>query len=880
MSVQKLLVGMCFLFIGCATSSIQLDTTVAQDDLTLTEAKLRKSLLSDVVYELNLNLDNKSDSFSGTLKAGFNLHNNSHDLRLDFSKGQVKSLLINKIPVEKFKYDQSAIWLPKAQLVAGLNIVEVKYERKYDNNGNGLHKFKDIEDGETYLFTQFEPFSARKMFPCFDQPDLRSTLTLKVLAPKHWQVTSTTLETKKKLRGEHREWEFATTPKIATYLYSLTAGPFKVWHESGEGIPMRLLARKSFSKYVKPSWWFKVSKQGLRYFNNYFNYPYPFYKYDQVIIPELSSSAMENVGNVTFNEKLIPRNRPTREDESRTANVILHEMAHMWFGDIVTMKWWNDLWLNESFATYMAALASFEATEYKESWQNFYNKDKSWAYWEDQLVTTHPIEAKIESIEQAKSNFDGITYGKGAAVIKQLAYYVGLENFRKGVQGYISKHAYSNTELADFILSLQETVKEKDLKNWSKLWLQEAGLDTLRVSLSCSSNKIESVQMELVSATKSLRPHKLQVALFEMKNEKLVLSHLAPIEITRSEMEIPEFKGKNCPDMVIPNYNDHGYVKVILDNRTVNNFKTKLSYIDDVLVRSMAWNNLWQMVLDQRLKLSEFVGIYKSQIGHEKDLKILDRVAGFMVGADFSQRANILYYMPEGTDKNELISYLENLYWSNVKKSKPGSDEFIMWLQKFTRAASTPSGLQIAASSLSDENIFSGHQISQDQRWQILVKLCRYSYPNVQKLLLKESIADKSERGIRWGLACSSSLPVESVKVDWMNRLVQNSKGMPMSQQRVVMNSLFPPEQNKFKNKFKSEYFTTVLNKEEKHDSFFVEEFTSALAPISCNEESVKELAEFLEKNQNLYYPVKRELLISHQEDSRCSKIRSFSQSL
>ncbi len=288
------------------------------------------------------------------------------------------------------------------------------------------------------------------LFPCFDQPDLKAVYSLKADAPADWRVISTAGEEKTEVSGARKTWTFAKTQKLSTYVFSVHAGPYHVWTSSAGAIPLRLFARESLAKYVPAGEWLELTRQGLDFYGAYFDLPYPFKKYDQILVPDFNEGAMENVGAVTFGERYVSRSTQTLEEREETADTILHEMAHMWFGDLVTMKWWNGLWLNESFATYMSALAQSRATRYTRSWQSFFAAEKQWAYETDQRATTHPIEGDVADTGHAFADFDGITYGKGASVLKQLAYLLGEEKFRDGVRLYLKEHAYGNAEEKDF----------------------------------------------------------------------------------------------------------------------------------------------------------------------------------------------------------------------------------------------------------------------------------------------------------------------------------------------------------------------------------------------------------------------------------------------
>src|SRR6185312_5421090 len=374
--------------------------------------------------------------------------------------------------------------LPKDALRAGENVVEVSFTHPYSVDGSGLYRFQDPEDERVYLYSNFEPYAAHRLFPCFDQPDLKATYALSVDAPAAWTVVSTSRERGIEASGRRRVWTFEKTPRLSTYVFSVHAGPYHVWTSTAGAIPLRLFARESLARYVDADEWLDVTRRGLDFYGQYFDLPYPFRKYDQLIVPDFNEGAMENVGAVTFGERYVSRSTQTLDEREEAADTILHEMAHMWFGDLVTMKWWDGLWLNESFATYMAALSRARATRYTRAWQTFFGDMKEWAYREDQRETTHPIEAVVPDTGEAFANFDGITYGKGASVLKQLAFLLGENEFRDGVRRYLKDHAYGNTEESDFFGAMTRA-SGQDLSAWRKDWLDAAGVNTVRADYAC-----------------------------------------------------------------------------------------------------------------------------------------------------------------------------------------------------------------------------------------------------------------------------------------------------------------------------------------------------------------------------------------------------------
>ena len=407
------------------------------------------------------------------------------DTYIDLAADRVQRAVLNGHAIDVSGYDESA-GIPLRGLAQN-NVLLVEADCRYSNTGEGLHRFVDPVDGEVYLYSQFETADAKRMFACFDQPDLKATFDVVVTAPAHWQVISNgataAVDTDGSGNGDVAVHTFTTTPRMSTYLVALIAGPYAVWRDTytdqhGD-IPLGIFCRASLAEFMDAERLFTETKQGFDFYHANFGVPYAFGKYDQLFVPEFNAGAMENAGAVTFLEDYVFRSKVTRASYERRAETVLHEMAHMWFGDLVTMRWWDDLWLNESFATFASVLCQADATEYSEAWTTFANVEKSWAYRQDQLPSTHPVAADIPDLHAVEVNFDGITYAKGASVLKQLVAYVGLDHFLSGLRDYFAAHAFGNATFDD-LLSALEKASGRDLSDWGRQWLKTTGLNTLR----------------------------------------------------------------------------------------------------------------------------------------------------------------------------------------------------------------------------------------------------------------------------------------------------------------------------------------------------------------------------------------------------------------
>ena len=449
----------------------------AEDALTFDQARARKARIGEIHYKLFFDLASNKEMFSGRANVRFDLSVVDAPLTIDLSGAEVDRFVVNGIDISP-DYNGFFITIPAMALIIGSNELQVEYRHRYDKDGTGLHRFTDPEDGLTYLYTYLWPYYANRLFPAFDQPNLKATFDLQVRVPESWVVVSTATGAVSENSDGVSTWTFATTPRMSTYVFSLHAGPYRIWEDRAGEIPIRLFARQSLADYVAVDEWFEITRGGLEFYDRYFDISYPFGKYDQLIVPDFNIGAMENIAAVTFSEQYVQRKPSDRFEREDRASVILHEMAHMWFGNLVTKEWWSELWLNESFATLMANIALVDSTEFSDSWHRFFTINKQNAYRKDSRVTTHPIQVPVNSTADFFSVFDAITYQKGSSVLKQLAHFVGYENHRVGVSNYLKEYAWGNTTLQDFI-DAQSVSSGRNLDRWSQQWLYQAGFNEL-----------------------------------------------------------------------------------------------------------------------------------------------------------------------------------------------------------------------------------------------------------------------------------------------------------------------------------------------------------------------------------------------------------------
>ena len=607
-------------------------------NISRSEALERSEHLLVESYEVFLDVTGEGDTFFARSTITFKCNKSGYSTFLDAVAERVISATLNGNPVNTSGFDGETIYLSNLQ---SENVLVVEVETRYSKTGEGLQKSVDPVDNEIYLYSQGETAYIRKMYPCFDQPNLKATFNLLVLAPQHWEVISNNPVETIKPDGDSRLWQFTTTPRISTYITAVIAGPYAHVHDQYVGekvVPLGIYLRKSLAESLDPAEIFEVTKEGFAYFEETFGLAYPFEKYDQVAVVDFNWGAMENAGVVTFREDLLVfRSRVTERSREQRAHVILHEMAHMWFGNMVTMYWWDDLWLNESFAEWSSYLALVEGTRFKDGWTSFIIDGKSWAYNQDQLVTTHPIAVDMVDIESVNANFDGISYAKGSSVLHQLSAYVGRENFIKGLRQYFEKFAWQNTQLSDLLTELKST-SGRDLDAWSATWLKTAGINTMHPVLEITDGVYSRVAIRqeapLVPAgSQEVRPHRLGVALYDLADGLLTIRKRAEFDTTGEITEIPELAGEKVADLFLINDGDLAYTKIRFDQSSVQTLTNHLGQITDPIARVIAWIATWDMWRDAEISTHDFSQLLLKGIKTEQLINVVAGLGRDLVGA-------------------------------------------------------------------------------------------------------------------------------------------------------------------------------------------------------------------------------------------------------
>ena len=852
-------------------------TRESSDALDYTTASARKARVSDLEYDLHIDLHGGEDAFTGEVDIRYQLSDAATDLTLDFGGGTVRELRVNGRPVP-VTYNGFFLTLPAEALQTGENSVLVTYEHDYSEDGTGLHRFVDPEDRRVYLYTYLWPYYANRLFPAFDQPNLKAKISLTVLAPEDWTVVSTGVGEKQPAADGASLWQFAATPKMSTYVFSLHAGPYRIWEDTADGLPIRLMARQSLTEFVAVDEWLDVTKRGLKYYGQYFDIPYPFKKYDQLIVPDFNIGAMENIAAVTFTEGYVQRQPSDRSQRERRASVILHEMAHMWFGNLVTHDWWNGLWLNESFATQMAAMASAATTEFKDTSHGFFINAKSRAYVRDSKVTTHPIEVPIDSTSDFFTVFDAITYEKGSSVLKQLAHHTGEEGYRRGVSAYLKAFSHDTTELSDFIGHIESSTGV-DLERWTDEWLYKAGFNTLSTSIACDGNQLRELRIiqEAPDDNPYLRTHQTDVALYYFNADGNVgTTEVLAAELSGASTVVQGTEGRPCPALVNPNHDDWTYAKVALNDRDAEVLARSLEALPEPLARSMFLAALFDRAMSGEMPVADYVDHAMHLAKSETNIRVQQQLSGSIVAAvDAMQRLK-----PEtNAALARLIPMLEELSVEQAGSSAT-DDLKRTWFNSWLGVVSSEEGLETVRDLLDGSTRVPGIEMSADLRWQLLTILSAAGATGAEEMLALERSSDTSDFGAKSALTAAAARPDPANKAAWLSELQNPETVTGLSRQRAVMAGLFPANQTALQLESLNQVLETLPELSKTADPYFLSSYTSVLLTPMCRPESVAQLQSALDDSMNrradrLNSTALRFLREAHQADRECLALRA-----
>ncbi|GAB2613684.1 aminopeptidase N [Streptomyces capparidis] len=789
------------------------------ENLTIDEAAERARLISVESYHVALDLrsalasapDGGTGTFRSVTTLRFRCAEPGASTFADLLAPAVHTVTLNGRALDPAEvFDGTRIAL---DALAEVNELTVDASCAYSRTGEGLHRFVDPVDGETYLYTQFEPADSRRVFANFEQPDLKAPFTFEVTAPAHWTVLSNSpAEAGPEPVGDSAAtWRFAPTLPISTYITAVVAGPYH--HERDEytrrladgrtlRIPLGALCRASLAEHFDADDIFTVTKQGLDFFHEHFDYPYPFRKYDQAFVPEYNLGAMENPGCVTFREEFVFRGKVTQASYEGRANVILHEMAHMWFGDLVTMRWWDDLWLKESFADFMGAFALVEATRFTDGWVTFANRRKFWAYRQDQLPTTHPITADIRDLQDAKLNFDGITYAKGASVLKQLVAYVGREAFLEGARRYFKRHEYGNTTLQDLLAVLEET-SGRDMAAWSGAWLQTAGVNVLtpRATYDDSGALAALTVHQEAAPGGTLRPHRVAVGLYRRGEDGRITRYAhTETDVTGAETAVPELAGSARPDLVMVNDEDLTYCKVRFDDDSLAVLREGLGDIADPMARALAWSAMWNLTRDALLPAREYVELVLRFAGRESDIGVLQSLHQ-------QARHAVVHYVAPGWRQEGLRRLAEGAE-RELKAAEPGSGHQLAWARFLASVASGEEQLALLRALLDGSVELDGLVVDQELRWAFLEPLAAAGAADADALAA-ELRRDNTASGERHRARCLAARPSAEVKEQVWQDVVESAH-LPNALVEAAIAGFGRPERRELLQPYVERYFSVI----------------------------------------------------------------------
>lgn len=802
-------------------------------NLTREEAQQRARLLTVDSYEIDLDLGGAQEG--GTYRSVTTVRFESADAGaetfIDLVAPAVHEVVLNGKQLEVASiFRDSRIALH--HLRQGANELTVVADCEYTNTGEGLHRFVDPVDQQAYLYTQFEVPDARRVFASFEQPDLKATFRFTVTAPEGWTVVSNSPTPV----PDSNVWRFEPTPRISTYITALIVGPYHSVHSTydkdGQSVPLGVYCRPSLAEYLDADAIFEVTRLGFDWFQEKFDYAYPFAKYDQLFVPEFNAGAMENAGAVTIRDQYVFRSKVTDAAYETRAETILHELAHMWFGDLVTMEWWNDLWLNESFATYtsIACLAYAPDSRWPQSWTTFANSMKTWAYRQDQLPSTHPIMAEITDLDDVLVNFDGITYAKGASVLKQLVAYVGQDEFFRGVQAYFKAHAFGNTRLSDLLGALEET-SGRDLKTWSKAWLETAGINILRpeIELDGAGHVVSlAVRQEApalppgAKGTPVLRPHRIAIGCYDLDGDgKLVRTSRIELDVD-GELTPVEFPANTPrPAVILLNDDDLSYAKVRLDEESLRVVTAHLGDFAESLPRALSWASAWDMTRDGELATRDYLALVLSGIAKETDIGVVQSLHRQV------KLALDLYAAPQWREAG-LTQWTEATL-AHLRTAEPGSDHQLAWARAFAATARTPQQLDLLQGLLDGTESIEGLAVDTELRWAFVQRMAAVGLHDEDEIAAEYEL-DRTAAGERHAAAARAARPTAEAKAETWASVVESDK-LPNALQEAVIGGFVQTDQLELLAPYTEKYFAAVKDVWESRSHEMAQQIALGLYP-------------------------------------------------
>ncbi|HXA85719.1 MAG TPA: M1 family aminopeptidase [Candidatus Dormibacteraeota bacterium] len=731
-------------------------------------ARFRVQQLKDVRYQLSYTITPRADSVSGHEEMRFVQNADDRGILpewLDFREGSISSLTING-QAASTDTQNGHVELPATMLKLDENVVVIDFKAPVAPAGKAITRFEDKDDGSEYIYTLFVPMDADMAFPCFDQPDLKAKFKLNVTAPQDWTVISNTdgHETSGEnagAAGQHRI-EFAETKPISTYLFAFAAGPFQKVHDT-PGLPGLFVRKSKLQKAeAEAESVQQITADGIKYLSDYFAQPFPFPKYDMVMIPGFAYGGMEHAG-ATFlrEESILFRTAPTHSDRLNRDILLLHELTHQWFGDLVTMRWFDDLWLKEGFAQYMAyhTLNSLKPNE--NVWKRFYQAIKPAAYAIDSTQGTTPIYQDIPNLKDAKSAYGAIVYSKAPGVIKQLAFVVGDDQFRDGLRLYLKEHAYANAEWNDLVRALERTSK-KPLGPWADAWIKKRGMPQVDVSLACDRRQgLSSIDV---------RQHDVlnQGTIWPIATELLI--HQRGIDSTTTISFATTKNGMlvrpGCPDYVFGNDEDQAYGRFLLDPVSRKAVMAQLGSMKDVFQRTLLWGSLWDSVREAEMDPREYIDLALRNLPEEQDESLAQSIIGRTITALHR------YVSPEV--REQLAPKMEALAADQMLHS-PSQDMRITWFRALRGVAETAKARGQLKDMLTVKLIVPGVELRPLDRWNIVESLVAQNDPDATAVLAAEEKRDPTGDGKKYAYMARAARPDPETKKQYFDEYLHDA---------------------------------------------------------------------------------------------------------
>lgn len=849
---------------------------MALPNLTRDQAVERAALITVGSYQIELDLTDGSGApgertFRSVTTVEFDALAGA-DTVIDIAADTVRRATLNGRELDVSGYDEST-----GIALSGLaehNIVVVDADCRYSNTGEGLHRFVDPVDSEVYLYSQFETADAKRMFACFDQPDLKATFDLSVTAPQHWQVVSNGAT----VSIENGVHTFATTPRMSTYLVALIAGPYARWDDTYSDehseIPLGIFCRATLADFMDAERLFTQTKQGFGFYHKHFGVPYAFGKYDQLFVPEFNAGAMENAGAVTFLEDYVFRSKVTRASYERRAETVLHEMAHMWFGDLVTMRWWDDLWLNESFATFASVLCQSEATEFTEAWTTFANAEKSWAYRQDQLPSTHPVAADIPDLAAVEVNFDGITYAKGASVLKQLVAYVGVEHFLAGLRDYFRDHAFDNATFDDLLAAL-EKASGRDLSDWGRQWLKTTGLNTLRADFDVDADgrftRFAVTQSGAEPGAGETRVHRLAIGIYDDDGAgRLVRVHREELDVDGPSTDVPGLVGVSRGRLVLVNDDDLTYCSLRLDPESLRTALDRIADIAEPLPRTLVWSAAWEMTREAEFKAREFVSLVSGGVQAETEVGVAQRLL-------LQAQTALGSYAEPGWARSEGWPAFADRLLELARGADAGSDHQLAFVNALCASVLSERHTAVLSALLDGDPAgqgLGGLVVDTDLRWRIVTALATAGAIDTD-VIDAEMQRDPTAAGKRHGAQAAAARPQLAVKEEAWQQVIEDDT-LPNVVGRSIIAGIVAPGQAELLKPFTTRYFAAIPGLWQRRSSEVAQTVVVGLYPSwDISDEGVAAADEFLSDPE--VPPALRRLVLEGQAGvKRSLRARSF----